>query len=278
MESPFRTNGFARFGLAAAAQRRVDPRRELGRRERLDDIVGGAGLQGLGDGLAPFVAGDEDDRQIGQFGQLLHQLDPIGPGQHQVQQDELGLLGADDMGQLLMITGDDRVVAGRGECIAHVAQHQRIVVYHQNACRLGSFRPSARPAPGDLAHGAGGGLHHRNREREPHALALTGTLGPDAAAVRFHQPLADGEAQAGAPESALRVPAADVFPKQVRKPLLRHAPALVGDRDRHVHRFLHRGDPDRGGGRGCRLVVAACGNEGTESEVPMVGGTSCGCV
>ena len=43
-------------GAGKAGERRLDPRDELGRRERLDDVVGGAALERLGDRLVPAVA------------------------------------------------------------------------------------------------------------------------------------------------------------------------------------------------------------------------------
>ena len=38
------------------------------------------------DGVAP-VAGDKDDRQVGELGDSFHQLDAVGSRQHQVEQD-----------------------------------------------------------------------------------------------------------------------------------------------------------------------------------------------
>ena len=82
------------LGLGPAPERRLDARHELGWRERLDDVVGRAALERPCDGLVPAVAGDEDDREIGQLRDLLHQLDPVRPGEHQVEEDEARLLGA----------------------------------------------------------------------------------------------------------------------------------------------------------------------------------------
>ena len=107
-------------------------------------------------------------------------------------------------------------------------------------------RERLRAAP---ARGAGDGLAgHRNREGEPRALARPAALGPDAAPVGLHQPLRDGQAQAGPPDPALPflAPGTAVLPEQVRQPVGRHAPAFVGDRDRHVQAIPHRGDPDGG--------------------------------
>ena len=62
----------------------------------------------------------------------------------------------------------------------------------------------------------------------------------------LHQALADGQPEAGPPQAALRVLAAeaDVLPEQARQLLRRHPPALVRDRDRDVGAVARRGDPD----------------------------------
>ena len=61
--------------------------------ERLDDAVGGAGLQRLRDGVAAPVGGDEDHRQVGERWKGFHQRDAVGAGQHEVQQDQAGEQG-----------------------------------------------------------------------------------------------------------------------------------------------------------------------------------------
>jgi hypothetical protein len=103
------------------AQRRLDPRRELGRRERLDEVVGGAPLQRPGDGLVAPVGRDEDDRDVGQLGDGLHELDAVGARQHQVEQHQAGALGPDDPGQVFGVAGRERRVAGTGERVADEA-------------------------------------------------------------------------------------------------------------------------------------------------------------
>ena len=47
-------------------------------------------------------------------------------------------------------------------------------------------------------------------------------------------------------QAAAAFPAATgALPKHVRQLVRRHAPALIGDRDRDANAILHRGDPDR---------------------------------
>ena len=57
-----------RLRFPMPAQCRPDPGYQLDRRERLDDVVGGARVERLGDSLVAAVAGDEDDRQVGELG------------------------------------------------------------------------------------------------------------------------------------------------------------------------------------------------------------------
>ena len=97
MASSPRTKG---TGVRPPAQGRPNARREFGRRERLDHVVVGAGLQCPRDGLVAPVARDEDDRQVGEFRHGLHQLDAVGPWQHQVEQDQPGLFCPDEARQL----------------------------------------------------------------------------------------------------------------------------------------------------------------------------------
>ena len=88
---------------------------------------------------------------------------------------------------------------------------------------------------------------HRDGEGEPRPLAGTAALGADAPAMRFHQPLADGEPETAA-DAALRIVDADagVLAEQVRKLLGRDAPALVLDRNRDMHPVADRLDADGG--------------------------------
>ena len=121
----------------APAQDRPDPRRELGRGEGLDDVVVGAGLERAGDGLVAPVAGDEDDGQVGELRNGLHELDPVGPGQHQVEQHQPGLLGQEDAPYLAVVAGDQGGEAGVGERVADMAQRFRVIVDHEDGHRFG---------------------------------------------------------------------------------------------------------------------------------------------
>ena len=121
-----------RLRVGAAAQRRPDPGRQLGRREGLDDVVLGARFERAGDGLVAPVGGDEDDRQVGELGHARHQLDAVGAGEHEVEQHELRLLRGDDARERLVLAGHHRGVARLGERVAEVAQRLGVVVHHED--------------------------------------------------------------------------------------------------------------------------------------------------
>ena len=186
------------------------------------------------------VAGDEDDRSVGECRDALHQLDAVGPGQDQVEQDQVGLLRLDDVRQLRVVARDQRGIARRGERVADVAQRLRVVVHHEDAHRFAVVPRRLRPGRGG---GTAGLLGHREGKGDARAQADPAALGVDAPAMGFHEPLADGEAQPA--RAAARV-VVGVFAEQRREPLRRHALPLVGNRDRDVHPVADRRDPDRG--------------------------------
>ena len=140
----------------------------------------------------------------------LHQLDAVGPGQHQIEQDQSGLFGLEEARQIPRIAGDQRGVARLRQCVAEMAQRLRVVIDHQDGHRV---RGVARRA------GAGRGgtvacrLGHRDREGEARAEADAAALGPDAPPLGLDQALADREAQPAA-EAALPVPGGGVFTYQ----------------------------------------------------------------
>ena len=222
-------------GSASARPRSVvrTPRHEFRRREGLYDVVGRARLERPGDGLVPAVGRDEDDRQAGEFGVLLHQFDAVGARKQQVEQDKGGLLDPDQARQLRRVAPSPAArtppVTAHGERSAASADRRR-----PRGCgcarALSAIRSKIR-GPG-----------------QPESPPITGTVkvkrapcpGPralraDAPSVRLHQPLADGQAQTVAHRFVLPA-AAGALPEQERQPLRRHAPALVGHRDGYVPR------------------------------------------
>ena len=254
-------------GSGPLAQSRPDARRQLGRRERLDDVVGGARLQCPGDRLVPSIAGDEDDRKIGQCGDRLHQHDAVGIREHQVEQHQLRLSCADEARQLSRITRHRRGETGTGQGVTHHAQRQRVVVDNEYSGTLlieGRSRTSRRgPATGIS--------DRRQRERDPRSLARPRALGTDAAAVGLHQPLADSQAEAGIP--ALRCAGAvsgSVVPEQTGQPVGRNAGAVVRYRDRQLSSFLQRRNANR---RSVRRVAGRVGEQVVQylRDAPLIG-------
>ena len=68
---------------------------QLGRREGLGDVVRGAVLERPRDGVVAAVDGDEDHGEVGPLRDPLHQLDAVGAGQQEVEEDDSRPLGAD---------------------------------------------------------------------------------------------------------------------------------------------------------------------------------------
>ena len=130
-----------------------------------------------------------------------------------------------------MIAGHQRLKARLGECITHVVQRLRVVVHDQDTYRFEPCRGRTRSAPISAGHGAGL-LGHREREREPGALARPAAFGANAPAVGLDQPLADGQAEPGATRPGLLTATRDagVLVKQVRQALGRNALAFIGHR------------------------------------------------
>ena len=240
------------LGRGLLAKRGPDPCRELRRREGLDDVVGRPRLERPHDGLVAPVGGDEDDRPVGELGNALHQLDAVGPGQHQVEQDQPGIFGPDEAGQCVRIARHHRDVLRACERVAHEPQRLRIVVDHQDGHRLPTVPGDGLTVRGTTRRGLLAGLAgHRHRECDLRALARPAAGRADAPPMRLHEPLADGEPETRRPQCAVGAAAcaAGVLAEQLRQPLGRHTPALVAHRDRDVHPVMHRGDPD---GRGLR--------------------------
>ena len=67
------------------------------------------------------VAGDEDDRPVGELRDPLHQRESVGPRQDQVEQDQRGLLRLDDVHEFRMVARGQRGIARLGQRVADVA-------------------------------------------------------------------------------------------------------------------------------------------------------------
>ena len=181
-------------------------------------------------------------------GHRLHQCDAVGPGENQVEDDEYGFLRLQQIGEIMVVAGDQRGVAGTEQCVAHEPQHLRVIVHDQDTRPFFGF--SWRCAQTALGVGfASGVLRQRHRKGKPRALARPGALDPNASAMCFDQPLANGEPQSTS-HAALCVAGVAVLSEQVRHAFRRQPPALVRDRDRDVRAVGLGGDPDRSALRG----------------------------
>ena len=72
-----------RLGLGPVPEHGPDAGHEFGRGERLDGVVGRTALERPGDRLVAAGGGDEDDGEVGELGNLVHELDAVGSGKRQ---------------------------------------------------------------------------------------------------------------------------------------------------------------------------------------------------
>ena len=85
--------------------------------------------------LSLSVAGDEDDRPVGELWDALHQPEAVGLAQDQVQQDQVGLLRLDEVREVRVVARDQRDIARLGQRVPDVAQRLRVVIHHEDARR-----------------------------------------------------------------------------------------------------------------------------------------------
>ena len=170
---------------------------------------------------------------------------PPVPGSNRSSRTSAGRCRLTRPARLVRVAAQDRRIAGFGERVLDVAQHLGVVIHHEDACLTrspgrsgGAMGSPALPSQASSATGIG--------EREPGAVPEPGALGPDAAPVRFHQPLADGKTEAESAHAALGAGDIGVLPEQVRQLLGRHAPPFVGDRDGDVDAVPQRANVNRG--------------------------------
>ena len=125
--------------LLGAAEERPDPGRQLAQAERLGDVVVGAELEP--DDLVELgVLGREhDDRHAGLGPDDPADLDAGQLGEHQVEQDEVGLLGAEAGQRLAPVgRGDDPEALGLERVDERLAQRRLVVDDEDRSCHPGS--------------------------------------------------------------------------------------------------------------------------------------------
>ena len=114
----------------------------------------------------PAVTRKEDHRHVGHGQDALHQLQPVGAGQYQVQQHQVGPFLFHQPQRLLGRTGDGHGVAGFGQGVPQVAQCLGVVVHRQHPHPL----PSPAGGAARRAGQQGVGLRRRGQgEGEPGA-------------------------------------------------------------------------------------------------------------
>jgi hypothetical protein len=112
-------------------QVRVDPRRDLAEVERLADVVVGAGVEGLLEGVLSGARGEHDHLEAA--GRLLgpeplQHLEPVDVGHHQVEEQQVGPERADLVEGVLSVLRRRDLVAVLGERLReHLADEPLVV-------------------------------------------------------------------------------------------------------------------------------------------------------
>lgn len=83
-------------GVLAASQHGLDPGQQLPGRVRLGDVVVGTELQAQHLVELIVLGGQHDDRHAGAAPDLAAHLGAAHPGEHEVQQHQVGAVGGED--------------------------------------------------------------------------------------------------------------------------------------------------------------------------------------
>ncbi len=116
-----------------------DPRRELLHRERLDEVVVGAELEGVDAVVLGAAGADDDDRRADPLAaRLLDHLPPVEPRQHQVEHADVGLLVAEAGEPGLAVRDADGVEAGHRQVPGHALGDDVVVLDDQDLRHRGT--------------------------------------------------------------------------------------------------------------------------------------------
>ena len=119
---------------AVAAQQRAQPRQQLLERERLDEVVVGAGVQAadpVGHGVA---RGQQQHRRaVPRRAQAPADLEPVHPRHQQSSTSASGAPLGERIERLLPVRGQLGVVALHPQRAVDGVAHRRLVVDHQDA-------------------------------------------------------------------------------------------------------------------------------------------------
>jgi hypothetical protein len=144
----------------------LDPGEQFGRMERFDQVVVGTGTQATDLLLDLALGGEHDDRDVAGAPllcpDLRRHLVAVELGEHDVEEDEIGRLGAPQAESFRAVRRDDDVVALLLEGVLQEPLHIRVVVddedlgRHQSStglARSGTSTGSAKVS-GDRSPGA----------------------------------------------------------------------------------------------------------------------------
>src|SRR5437868_8038467 len=124
-----------------AAHDRPHPRNELARIERLRHVVVGADLE-ADDLVHVLIArGEHEHRQITALADPLADLDAVDVGQHEVEDDERGLLGLDEAQRLVPARSRADGVARVLQIGGDEGRDRRLVLHDENRLRLRGHYP-----------------------------------------------------------------------------------------------------------------------------------------
>ena len=147
-DAAHRRPGQQRVARREAGQQALDPGQQLGRVERLDEVVVGAGPQPADLLLDLALGGEHDDRDVGGAALLAADLGrdlvAVELGQHDVEQDEVGRLGAPQAEPFRAVAGDDDVVALLLERVLQESLDVRVVVDDEDLGRHQSSTGGSR--------------------------------------------------------------------------------------------------------------------------------------
>ena len=123
-----------------AAQQRAQPRVELAQRERLDEVVVGAGVEAV-DAVVDRVARGEHQhrRAVARGAQPPADLEAVDARHHDVEHDRVDDALGERVERLLAVLGELHVVALERERALQRGAHARLVVDHQDLHLTCSF-------------------------------------------------------------------------------------------------------------------------------------------
>src|SRR5215469_7614439 len=132
-----RRSRLGRGGGPGAAQCGGDPGQQFLDAERLGHVVVGANVERGHLVPLPAAGRHHDDRHAGLLADLPAQLETVDLGQHQVEQDDVRLLGLQQLQRPGAVGGHYAVKAPHGQVRPDEVNNVRVVLHHERAGVLG---------------------------------------------------------------------------------------------------------------------------------------------